>query len=84
MEKKNNPKHISCIAAYKITDVGKKIPCVYMWNDGFKELIDLTDIVNLMDDGKDVVGRQIIGRGNLYLYLYIFYLIYIKIDRLFI
>ncbi|XP_044009051.1 uncharacterized protein LOC122852961 isoform X2 [Aphidius gifuensis] len=63
MEKKNNPKHISCIAAYKITDVGKKIPCVYMWNDGFKELIDLTDIVNLMDDGKDVVGRQIIGRG---------------------
>ncbi|XP_063993306.1 uncharacterized protein LOC135170980 [Diachasmimorpha longicaudata] len=61
---KNRPKYVSCVVAHKSMGDKGKIPCVYWWrNSKFTELVDLKDIASIMDNGKEVFGRQVIGRG---------------------
>ncbi|KAK0097962.1 hypothetical protein PV326_012272 [Microctonus aethiopoides] len=62
---KNRQNLVPCVVAQKIVNsTREKLPCVYWWRKkNFSELVDLKDIVDLMDNGKEVFGRQIIGRG---------------------
>lgn len=56
---------VPCVVAQKVNSTREKLPCVYWWRKkNFSELVDLKDIVDLMDNGKEVFGRQIIGRGK--------------------
>ncbi|XP_034949132.1 uncharacterized protein [Chelonus insularis] len=64
MSKNTKPKHVQCVAALKYDNIRGKIPCVYWFREKvFTELVDLTSIVDILDNGKEVFGRQIIGRG---------------------